>query len=220
MASASFGFGVQLGKHLLGRPLDRPHGVADQAVADPRGHPDDGGAEGGDPDGDFLAHRGLRGRQRLEVGAVVLALEGLETLVRAAHDVTYRRHRLAQVRQGLVLRCAVEAARPREHAGAEPEDEAPAGNAVHVEGRHRRFEGAARRGDRDAGGELNPLRDGGRRREGEEGRAVDLGSEAAVKALRLRALRHLDQDRRGQRRQDAPVTRPRGYGRGHEASSL
>ncbi len=180
--------------------------MPDDAVADLRGQPHERRPQRRDPDRNLLAHRRLGQLELAEVRPVVLALERGQTRVGSGDDVTNRGHGLPQVRERLVLRRAEDAPRPGEHAGAEAENESTSRDAIEIHRGHRGLERAARRGDRDAAGELDPLGGRSRGRQREEGRAVHLRCEEALHAPLFGLLRQGDQNRRRHRPHESPVS--------------
>ena len=119
-------------------------------------------------------------------------------------DMTDSGDRVAQVRQGFDLGCAEDARCPTGNTGAKSQNSPTLADTVQIHNRHGRFHGAAHGGNGDPGAELQLPGDGTRRRQGYEGRAVDLGGKNPLEAEALILLGQSGQFRGWQHRQNSP----------------
>src|SRR5690606_7613356 len=132
--------------------LDRPQGVAVEAVGHLQCQAGHVVAHGADGDGYVLPHRRRGGDHLLVIRLVVHPIVGLKALVGTGDDVTHRAHGIPQVGHQLVVGQAVHADGGGGQGAAEAEHEAAFADAVHVHGHVGGFKRAAGGGNGHAGG--------------------------------------------------------------------
>src|SRR3990170_392650 len=166
-------------------PWDRPDWMAHDAVRDLGGQAHERLAKRRDPDRQGGAKRRGGGQppEHAEIVLVVHAfvgrqLTGVRLADHHANDLDYLPH----VLKWLAVGHAVDLLAQSADATAQPEDEAPFADPVHIHSGKRRFVRAPREGEGDTGEQADPARGDGRSGQGDERRAVELRREQPIQS--------------------------------------